>query len=343
MHVNRERFVLLAAALAACHEARERAVVTIAPLPSSPPSAHRPDLCDALRKQNDLVFSTPHQASTNEPPTCPPEYRAPAIHDASKRPAFATYCHPSNGGTWAVELVSVSLDDPGGEAPPCGWAAKYRLIHVRDGHGEDRGVAFERDYLAWSNESDEWAVEALFDYDGDGQDEIVLSRHRWVNGGGENGAPALTILQARGSAIVAYPVAGMTRAMKVVDPDQDGRPDLTDERLHVDCPGGLAGYTLDGPSLLLHSLKDGTFSNSDEVARRWAITQCPTMPQVASSFRAAGCQRLWGRRIDAIQKDLGSTMGDCATEARAAIAEPVPLKTLDIDTPRPFPIAPERE
>ncbi len=343
MRVNRDRFILLAGAIAACHEAREdRSAVTIAALPPPPPRVV--DICGALLHDNEQALATPRHTTPTDAaaPTCPHEFADKSrdlLRNAAERPPFLTYCHPSAGGTWAVVVVSASLDDPGGEGPPCGWAASYKLIHVRSGEKRDSAISSEAiDYLAWTNETNEWKVEGVFDYDEDGQDEIILSKHVWENGGGSDGTPSLTIFKATPTQITPYPTHASSRLMSLVDVDNDGRPDFTTGFFSVDCPGGIAGsYREYGVPLLLHSLPRGDFSETDEAARRFAITQCPSMPAAAKDFTSASCQRLWGRPLAAIGKDLAR--GDepsCAEDARKALAEPLPFKTLDVDTPRPF-------
>jgi hypothetical protein len=187
--VDRDRFLLLVAALSACH-AQEIHEVTVASVPSSPPSPPRDTtFCESLSKKNEALLAQPEipqAALENRLGQCgeaeDKRIRALLVNP-TERPAFLNYCHASQGGTWAVMLVSVSLDDPGGEGPPCGWAAAYKLVHVRDAV-KTSGVATSstREYVHWLNESDEYAVVRTIDYDHDGQDELVLSETKWQNG-----------------------------------------------------------------------------------------------------------------------------------------------------------------
>jgi hypothetical protein len=192
--VDRERYLLLLGALAACHEARASGTVTLSTVPRSPPP--EPTFCESLAKKNDTLFANPEnsEASRRERAAqCGAEENKRVrtlLVDSTKRPAFLTYCHESKGGTWAVVLVSVSLDDPGGEGPPCGWAATYKLVHVRDAM-KAAGIATSsaRQYRQWLNEQDAIKVVGVDDHD-DGQAEIVLSETLWQNGqrclGGED-------------------------------------------------------------------------------------------------------------------------------------------------------------
>jgi hypothetical protein len=102
--------------------------------------------------------------------------------------------------------------------------------------------------------------------------------------------------------ITPYPAAHAATA--VADADGDGRPDLVDGSFFEgECTNGLATRKERGVAMLFHSLPDGTVSGSDDVARRWAVAQCPSMPTTPLDAAGATCQRLWGRAPDAILKD----------------------------------------
>ena len=191
--MDRDRYLLFVSALTACH-AQETHEVTIAAIPSlplAPPNASS-TFCESLAKKNDSLLAQPEVSEASQQDRtlqCGDEdkrVRALLVNPV-ERPAFLSYCHTSQGGTWAVMLMSVSLDDPGGEGPPCGWAATYKLVHVRDGAWDTtktKGVATSSplEYLHWLNEYDEYKVVRLIDYDHDGQDELVLSETKWQNG-----------------------------------------------------------------------------------------------------------------------------------------------------------------
>jgi hypothetical protein len=272
------------------------------------------------------------------------EWRASV--ESGKVGKFLSYCHEGKGGVWAVVVVSVSLDDPGGEAPGCGSAVQYKLVYQHDPRKTDGAImSSERSEIAWANERASFAVESVFDYDNDGRDEIILSESRWANGGGGDG-PSLLVLTAKGDKIAAYPPAHDATA--VMDVDGDGRPDLIDGAFFEgECDGGLDRRKERGVPLLYHSLPNGTFSASDEIARRWAVTKCPTMPNATPlDAVSATCQRLWGRSPDAILKDASSLPlphYDLCNEPPDALRvapllkAAIPFKTLNIDTPVPFP------
>lgn len=215
--VDRERFLLLFGALAACHEARDSRTVTLQAIPEPTPNA--PTFCESLAKRNDAVLANPaiteddrQQRKARCGEDSEKKVRA-LLTSAGERPAFLSYCHEGDGGVWAVVLVSASLDDPGGEGPPCGWAATYKLIH-RDATNSVATSA-ERKYLAWLNEQDEFKVAKVVDLDHDGQDEIFISETKWQNGDMRCNDPnrtdecssvehATEILTARGGNVEPY-------------------------------------------------------------------------------------------------------------------------------------------
>jgi hypothetical protein len=350
--MDRQRFLLLVGALTACHEARDtHQAVTLSAIATPPQKPHEQTFCESIAKQNDAVLANP-QASAEAL-----EQRASQCGEASEKTvraeltslrehaSFLTYCHEGKGGVWAVVLVSASLDDPGGEGPGCGWAASYELAHQRDPTKTSGAVMSpKRDYLAWLNEHDTSTIEKAFDYDNDGQDELIVSSEQWENGGGGDG-PSVIVWRARGDKIEGYPTP---KATSVTDADGDGRPDLVNAAFFAaECDGGLAPRMELGAPMLLHALPNGTFSASDEVARRWAVTECPTMPTVKPlDTVSATCQLLWGRSRDAILKDAAPVTPGGAnfcddqpnpSRMTALIAPAVPFKTLNVDTPLPYP------
>jgi hypothetical protein len=185
MVIDRERFLLLFGAFAACHEARETGTVTLSGIPEPPPP-HAPTFCESLARKNEAVLANPVLSEENRKERkaqCGPDTDTSVLAsllNPRQRPAFMSYCHEGKGGTWAVVLVSASLDDPGGEGPPCGWAATYKLVH-RDAMNRV-ATSTERQYLLWLNEHAEFKIDKLDDVDHDGQDEIFISETTWQNG-----------------------------------------------------------------------------------------------------------------------------------------------------------------
>jgi hypothetical protein len=329
MQVDRERFLILAAALAACHDARSAASVTLqTPLPV----AAAPDPCAGVAADNAHVLAHPTSACKDENDggdlTDQVDAMSKKLRDTKN--ALFDYCKTGHG-TWIVVLVSSEITAPTGESGRCGASVEYQLVYVsKDGRVRSK----PRHWEGFADEDQSSVIAGQVDYDGDGSDELVLEDHAYSNGGG--GETNAEVLRATTSAIEPYPVGFDFDG--VVDADHDGRPDLVRMRyFHAPEPCmGLFQTYYDGVPLLVHSLPDGKFSMSDDVARRWAKKECPT-PSPAESdddnerYRAASCRRIWGEPVAAITKGL-STIDHCdgndVDTMRAFLKPDLPFKPL---------------
>src|SRR5580765_7487087 len=118
MHVDRERFLILAAALAACHDARTpNNNVTLQPPP--PPAHVAPDPCAGIASENARVLRNPTNACKSETD----DEAADRAEEATrlrkqlldtKNPLF-DYCKTGHG-TWVVVVVSSQITAPTGES-----------------------------------------------------------------------------------------------------------------------------------------------------------------------------------------------------------------------------------
>jgi hypothetical protein len=327
--IRRDLFLALTAALTACHEAR----TTPAPPPNgeSSPPAEVEALCRNVADENARVLS---KATRDCPDGTEPAGGEKRLAQLGKTPAFH-YCHPSGNGVWVVQLTDVAMEAPSGESGrSCGASAHYVVAWVTAGVSNKSDV---RTAEAFADSTRTLEIPYQFDYDGDGRDEILVRSSDWFNGARSEGK--MEVLRASPRGIEPYPVG--FRYTDAVDADGDGRPDLLDaDYYHAVAPCGLDGVDLDGPPLLLHALADGKFSMSDEVARRWAVTQCPNAP--APPFRTpmdAACGRLWGKSIadvsnPALVVDVCSAP-DPGTVSTLVSPSP-PFTTLDTATPHPF-------
>lgn len=111
--------------------------------------------------------------------------------------------------------------------------------------------------------------ELLFDYDADGVPEVGVYQTSW-----HHTLPPrvmLSVWTVKQGRIVPYAPADEP-AVGATDIDADGRPDLLldsrDEYLGPE--GNVQGHTSLDPDTAAHSLKDGTFSTKDAVAKRAA-------------------------------------------------------------------------
>jgi len=277
MHVDREGFLFLAAAIAACHDARTPNVT----LNASPPHADAaPDPCAGVSRDNAHVLARPMNACMTEDGDDDRTAETTALRKklvGTKNPLF-DYCKTGHG-TWLVVLLSSQLTAPTGESGRCGASVDYQLVFVS---ADGRVTSKPRHWEGFADEDKSSVVAAQIDYDGDGRDELVLEDHEWSNGGG--GESNAEVLRATPSAIEPYPVGFEFDG--VVDADHDGRP--------------------------VHSLPNGTFSMSDEAARKWAKQKCPTPSPPQSDdgeepYRAASCRRIWGESVASITKGLSTT------------------------------------
>jgi hypothetical protein len=253
------------------------------------------------------------------------------------------YCHVGHG-TWGIALEVAALSAPQQEGGNlCGLSGGFTLSFLPKEANGRVARSNERVWQAFPEFTEELTVLTQFDFDGDGRDELVVQTHEWGNGGGSKDDAEL--LRAVGTSVGDYPVG--FHFTDVLDADGDGRPDLVDGDyfLHDDSECGLYTRQIRGVPLLLHSLADGTFSMSDEVARRWAVTQCPAPPAATGRLdaAAASCARLWGRSAADIGKSQG-TPPPCAGSDPASIEGLVsrapPFASLALDTPTPLPKQP---
>ena len=79
---------------------------------------------------------------------------------------------------------------------------------------------------------------------------------------------------------------------------------------------------------------------SDEVARRWAVTQCPSAPTAPfSDPKVATCARLWGKSVVDVSDPALVTnvcgVADAATVS-ALVSPTPPFVALNQATPHPF-------
>lgn len=155
-------------------------------------------------------------------------------------------------------------------------------------------------------------LNVAFDFDGDGVPEVALLRsvHQDCEG-----SSALGIWKIAGANLVPYPLQPGPELVEIRDEDHDGRPDLVTR-------GAYAGLYDDcrfdreaAPALFVHhSLPDGSFSSTDEVARAVLRSACPTraadLPlwdraELADDLaHALVCARLWGTPADKLLRRL---------------------------------------
>jgi hypothetical protein len=151
--------------------------------------------------------------------------------------------------------------------------------------------------------SSRWsALEAVYDYDGDGLPEVIVRHDGWAFESHADRTRAVYTV-ADGTVRVYAPAADFRQVDGLVDADRDGRPDLvlpSPWQVTDDC--GLAGIDHPGPSRLAHARADGRFATDDDAARAWLRAQCaPTASSdSATDVHDVACARLAGLEPEAL-------------------------------------------
>jgi hypothetical protein len=266
--------------------------------------ANRDDPCARLVAQNNRVRAV----------------LAPDSRAAEMLRSFGR-CERTRSGRWAIVLDTLRAD-PASEGRATGtWA----FVHV-DSDGE-REVRVAR--------NDEWedmvrpelTTFTLFDYDGDGEQELVWSVHTSVSEGADRHAGG--VMTFKHGEIRALDGSASFAPYATEDVDHDGRPDLIGHAPYDgegdDSPSGFT-YTLRGPSLLLHSLANGAFSADDSVAKQYARRACPARVNAVFSTRDdveggpfVACARMWG--VTAAQTRAAIDR-QCASAAEVSSSRP---------------------
>ena len=354
MVIDRERFMVLAFAIAACQPLVNERVATppvppaipIATAAAASPVAPALSMCAEVARSNAAILSSPTGDCAELATGLPIEEVRKQLLHVSRDPFFQ-YCHEGHG-TWAVVVAGAVLSESYLEGgPSCGSAISYQLVFISK-TGE-RVTSPTRTWTMLADSSTKAVVEAAFDFDGVGRDELVISHHRSSQSfGGDSSVAALRATSVVEPYPVGYPIEAMT------DADKDGRPDFIAPFFVTSSPCvGLYETFVSGVPLLVHSLADGTFTMSDETARRWARRECPVAPSKkipSSDPEVASCKRLWGQSVADITRGLPTEpdfCGDPKSSAKGltnALVSPVPpFATLDRKTPAPLPPRPTRE
>ena len=144
---------------------------------------------------------------------------------------------------------------------------------------------------------------------------------------GERNRTSSTILSVRGDHIIEYPVPDAAGELYPPrDVDNDGRADLP-------CSGGMSVQAVvpgerceywrgveRTPYFLAHSLRNGSFSLNDEVAKNFVKTWCQLPPKSIRSAQDAICERVWAgqdpAKVDAARRRVEASCvhWDCGRE-----------------------------
>lgn len=325
---------------AACHAA-PTPVVSVAPpqapLPQAAPPTPVPvaDACaGVLAAQRDVLTL----AAASDRRASPDDFKD--VHDdaavargAMKDSGIA--CYAFSGGTWSLEIGDAHVDPRG----PRAYGKLVAVLRI----GATRAQAPEDLQIGYGEVSSRLAG----DYDGDGVPELWVNVHTVGPEGGEDDDAKIWTVDAHGDVVRYAPSAGIDITGAPFDADGDGRLDLpTSDGL------GLMGaescdYSKDygdRPRLLAHSLKGGSFSIDDDVAKAWARKTCPAAPTVIASTQDALCARLWAKTPADVKaaraKVTSCVQWDCSLKAQprgAALDCDARRETFDQNVPFTLP------
>lgn len=194
--------------------------------------------------------------------------------------------------------------------------ARYELTAITDDWGE-------------SDDHTELGLQAAFDFDGDGVPEVAIRRS--VHEDCE-GSSSLGIWKIAGAMLIPYPLQPRPELVTIRDEDHDGRPDLVTRGAYDGLYDGCRYDREAVPAIFVHhSLPDGSFSTTDEVARAALRSACPSpaaeLPvwdraeDAEDLAHALMCARLWDTPVDKLLRRLSgqcqsfSESDGCAADA----------------------------
>lgn len=233
-------------------------------------------------------------------------------------------CMPVPGGAWGLVSTIIDYEQMAGisyctihcgdeDCGPCHYIAVVALdpVFITDSGAVKRGARVVANLSGSLADSDT----GTFDLDGDGAEEALFA----VNDG--------VILTFKSDAISVYPNSAGLVFEKLVDFDQDARPDLVLRNPYwggadlLRC-GMRHGFPLLGIGfeidMVARSLPDGTFSTTDPLSQRQAKLACPAKPPVIVAKDKEGnydlqkiqenvvCARLFGMPAQAVEQALDS-------------------------------------
>ncbi len=231
---------------------------------------------------------------------------------------LGTFCQPTKKGAWATLVESTS---PAPWTLMGGFQAKWSLVHIAPDGAQTKAappsgaVTGEWNFAASVSDPSTLDPPVVFDFDGDGDDEIGLVLHGHIHEG-ESWALA-HLWTFREGALKRYTPAEAIRFDSFEDPDHDGRPDLVGfgeyDVSYENCCSGFA-FRATGPKLVAHSAKDGSFASGDAFAASFAKASCATAAkpiatkgkpwEVEAVLLSVACARLEGRTAADVKAEL---------------------------------------
>lgn len=262
------------------------------PAPPVQPAAYWPQSCAELAAKNRAVL----RAALRARPKLRAEFQGSSPMDPERLRSYDDLlgrCLPQKNGFIGLALRPGGVKGCAGDCDDVTWKISLRMSILRIADGRvteaDRlpssalGAVPPRDiglFVEYAPQIDRWVdLLGAFDYDGDGNLEVLLALGDAESGESPRVTRHLVTLVPR--ALRAYPYSPpLGDDSRMEDVDGDGRPDLLTR-------GGYEGSTIttcggadDDPAVpamfVQHALPDGRFSASDAVARAALSRACPS-------------------------------------------------------------------
>ena len=261
-------------------------------------------------------------------------------------PELGGGCFATPNGAWAVRIDAWKR--PGED-----WrrveelAGSWTLVHVdRAGHEVAARPGAAQVYaLAEGGDVARIHAIATFDYDGDGEPELLVSTFQREY----EGAALSAAVVATFSHDAVTELAGLPKAYEGFDDvDHDGRPDVLWFPYGYLRAGALGDVREAGPSFVAHALAGGAFSLDDAVARAHVEAQCPRAnADAGDAAHAELCALLRGATRDQARAVLEKECkrpdidaGDTPDGARPGVCFDFDERAAALDVPPPLHLAP---
>lgn len=262
--------------------------------------------CEGLRKASEAVVAAGKKLEGEA---------ALTSADTAKLPRFGV-CQMAGLGAWAVTLGELTASGAGAARS---LAAKLDVVHL-DAEGVEIRAPFGT--LEFAPGSLQMPPLMVYDYDNDGEHEVIVRHEITKVPAGKTPAPLPAVYSFIGGAVAAYAKLGPMGpgGVSVDQLEFDMRPDLADYGPYVawlgdDCGARTCPGRMVGPRFFAHSTPDGGFSRTDASATgalKRACSQAPTSivvsdgksANVARTATSLGCAKAWGVDAETITKEL---------------------------------------
>jgi hypothetical protein len=265
--------------------------------PSAQPAAYLPQSCAELGAKNRAVLS----AALRARPRLRAEFQHASPVDASRLRSYDELlgrCLPLKNGYVGFMLRPGGVKGCAGDCDDVTWKLSLHMSIVRIADGRlteadrlpsnalgsvpPREVGLE---IESAPQLDRWVdLLGAFDYDGDGNTELLLGLG--VAESGESPVMTRHLVTLAHRAVRAYPYSPqLGDDSRMEDVDGDGRPDLWTRGAYEGATITTCGGSDDDPAVpamfLQHALPDGRFSANDAVAQAALARACPSLPPVS--------------------------------------------------------------